>query len=74
MTQFAEQQTYIKIKFLYTKILGSPNEKPKESINHLHFYMKPFYGLIHDTLQPGRERTYLRVLLQIIKINGLIQL
>lgn len=70
----AEQQTYLKIRFLYTKTRRSPNERAEESINHLHFYMEPFYELVHNTAQPGREHICLRVLLQIIKINGLIKL
>lgn len=70
----AEQQTYLKIRFLYTKTQRSPNERAEESINHLHFYMEPFYELVHNTAQPGREHICLRVLLQIIKINGLIKL
>lgn len=72
--RFSEEQTYLKIKFLYTKILESPNERAEESIKHLHFYMEPFYELLRDTPQPGRERTCLRLLWQIIKINGLIKL
>lgn len=71
---FTEQQTYLKIKFLYTKILGSPNERAEESINRLHFYMEAFYELVHDTVQPGRDSTCPRLLLQIIKINELIKL
>lgn len=45
---------YLKMRFLYTKAPRSPNEMGEESINHLHFYMEPFYELIHSTAQPGR--------------------